>query len=40
MRASKIPVTEVNGFSLDFYRVDTLDDFYALCGRALFAEAA
>lgn len=38
--ASQLPVTENNGFSLDFYRVDALDDFYALCARAPFAEAA
>lgn len=38
--ALQLPVTENNGFSLDFYRVDALDDFYALCARASFAEAA
>lgn len=38
--ASQLPVAESNGFALDFYRVDALDDFYALCARAPFAEAA
>lgn len=38
--AAQLPVAESNGFSLDFYRVDALDDFYALCARAPFAEAA
>jgi len=38
--ADKLPMAERNGFSLDFYRVDTLDDFYALCGRVLLKEAA
>lgn len=37
---AQLPVSESNGFSLDFYRVDVLDDFYALCARTPFAEAA
>lgn len=38
--ASNLPDREANGFSLDFYRVDMLDDFYALCARTPYAEAA
>lgn len=38
--ASQLPEREANGFSLDFYRVDALDDFYALCARTAYAEAA
>jgi len=37
---TQLPVAEHNGFSLDFYRVDALDDFYGLCARASLAEAA
>jgi DNA invertase Pin-like site-specific DNA recombinase len=37
---AQLPIAESNGLSLDFYLVDALDDFYALCARAQLAEAA
>jgi DNA invertase Pin-like site-specific DNA recombinase len=37
---SKLSLAEQNGLSLDAYRFDTLDAFYALAERAPFAEAA
>ena len=35
-----LPVKEANGLGLDFYRVDALDDFFALCARSTYTEAA
>jgi len=37
---AQLPTAENNGISLDFYRVDALDEFYALCARTNLAEAA
>ncbi|MCY1242126.1 hypothetical protein D9M72_550690 [compost metagenome] len=36
----KMPVLEDNGFTLDAYRVDSLDSFYQLAGRVALQEAA
>ncbi len=35
-----MPSMEDNGFSLDAYRMDTLEEFFALAGRAALLEAA
>jgi hypothetical protein len=40
MSAPRLRLGEQNGLSLDAYRFDSLDFFYALSGRARFAEAA
>lgn len=40
MRAPRLKLAEQNGLSLDAYRFDTLDFFFAVSGRAKFAEAA
>ena len=40
MTLAKLRLTEQNGLSLDAYRFDTLDYFYALAGRARITEAA
>lgn len=40
MRAPRLKLAEQNGLSLDAYRFDTLDFFFALSGRAKFGEAA
>jgi len=37
---SKLTLAQQNGLSLDAYRFETLDPFYALAARAPFAEAA
>ncbi|HEY4080563.1 MAG TPA: recombinase family protein [Burkholderiaceae bacterium] len=37
---TELPRGERNGISLDFYRVEALDAFYALCARTQLAEAA
>ena len=37
---TSLPIRENNGFSLDAYRTDSLDMFYALTGRASLEEAA
>lgn len=38
--AETLPVLEDNGFTLDAYRTDSLDDFYQLAGRVSLQEAA
>jgi hypothetical protein len=38
--ATSLPLRENNGFALDAYRVDSLDPFYELTGRAPVQEAA
>jgi DNA invertase Pin-like site-specific DNA recombinase len=40
MTRDRLRLSEQNGFSLDAYRFETLDFFYALAGRARIAEAA
>ncbi|MEP4769645.1 MAG: recombinase family protein [Roseibium sp.] len=40
MTLGKLRLAEQNGLSLDAYRFDTLDYFYALAGRARITEAA
>ena len=40
MTMAKLRLAEQNGLSLDAYRFDTLDYFYALAGRARITEAA
>ena len=40
MTLDRLRLSEQNGFSLDAYRFETLDFFYALAGRARIAEAA
>ena len=40
MSASRLKLAEQNGLSLDAYRFDNLDFFFALSGRTKFAEAA
>lgn len=40
MTVDKLHLAEQNGLSLDAYRFDTLDYFYALAGRAHITEAA
>ncbi|MEI7600185.1 MAG: recombinase family protein [Aestuariivirga sp.] len=40
MTIARLRLSEQNGFSLDAYRFETLDFFYALAGRARIAEAA
>lgn len=40
MTMAKLRLREQNGLSLDAYRYDTLDYFYALAGRAKITEAA
>ena len=40
MTRDRLRLSEQNGFSLDTYRFDSLDFFYALAGRAQIAEAA
>ncbi len=40
MTMAKLKLAEQNGLSLDAYRFDTLDYFYALAGRARITEAA
>jgi len=40
MTVARLRLAEQNGLSLDAYRFDTLDYFYALAGRARFTEAA
>ncbi|MNY83000.1 hypothetical protein D3C86_2254530 [compost metagenome] len=36
----RLPTKEENEFTLDAYRVPTLDDFYSLAGRVTLREAA
>lgn len=38
--AEALPILEDNGFTLDAYRVDSLDSFYQLAGRVRLQEAA
>lgn len=38
--SASLPYMEKNGFSLDFYRVDSLNGFYGLCARTTLREAA
>ena len=38
--AETLPILEDNGFTLDAYRVDSLESFYQLAGRTLLQEAA
>ena len=40
MSVSRLKLAEQNGLSLDAYRFENLDFFFALSGRAKFAEAA
>jgi len=40
MTMTRLKLAEQNGLSLDAYRFDTLDYFYALAGRARITEAA
>ncbi len=40
MTMARLRLAEQNGLSLDAYRFDTLDYFYALAGRARITEAA
>ena len=40
MTRNRLRLSEQNGFSLDAYRFNSLDFFYALAGRARIAEAA
>lgn len=40
MTLDRLRLSEQNGFSLDAYRFETLDFFYALAGRARIAEAS
>ncbi|WP_338049170.1 hypothetical protein [Rhodoplanes elegans] len=40
MAASRLRLSEYNGLSLDAYRFDNLDFFFAMCARVKFAEAA
>ena len=40
MTMASLRLAEQNGLSLDAYRFDTLDYFYALAGRARITEAA
>ena len=37
---ARLKMAEQNGLWLDAYRTETLDDFYALAGRAKVTEAA
>lgn len=40
MSTMRLKLAEQNGLSLDAYRFDNLDFFFALAGRAKFSEAA
>lgn len=40
LAASRLKLAEHNGLSLDAYRFDNLDFFFAMCARVKFAEAA